>query len=183
MESEWRRLIHVRWCVSAAGQWKPQRPFSSCLKECNTVNLSSQRECAWVRLCSGDQTGRVCHRLSCFPHRLVRSLQWFVRSVGTRFRTWCDVVLELLELLSVCVCSVKPSFSVWSALCGSVLFYCFSFFCGDTDFTVLVASHSGSVFDECCWWHYLNVLHCPVGLYCRWVVYRCCHRTVCLNLF
>lgn len=36
---EQRRHIHVRWHVSAAGQYKPQTPFSGCLNDCNTVVL------------------------------------------------------------------------------------------------------------------------------------------------
>lgn len=49
-------LTHVRWRVSASRQFKPQKPSSSCLKECDTVIL-----CLMWRVCNGGQMGTVCH--------------------------------------------------------------------------------------------------------------------------
>lgn len=43
-----RRRVHVRWCESASGRLKPQKPFSNCLKGCKAVVLGTcqQRACA-----------------------------------------------------------------------------------------------------------------------------------------
>lgn len=110
------RRIHVRQCTSAAGHYKPQTPFSSCLKECSTVILCTclWRVCAWAGVCNGDQMGSVCHMTVMFSYWLEAGLLggplwWFVRSVETkRDAVGAAACVRILCLAVVCsVCTLK----------------------------------------------------------------------------
>lgn len=116
---------HVRGGISAGGQSKPQKPFSSCLKECNTVTLCicSRGVCGWAGVCDGGQRGGECVTwLLCFRTLVLLGGSFavgFVSSVETRDERWRFGVLGAAVCMRVCVCvlfSVWPSPSVPSAL-------------------------------------------------------------------
>ena len=123
-----RWWIHVRCCVSAAGRYKPQKPFSSCLKECNTVTLCIclWRVCAWASVCSGARWGRVCHMIVMFS-------DWLCSEGLCSGRRWQRVKnVMLLELLSVCFfCCLHFKLRL-QIYCFTASHSC----CGHTSFTV-----------------------------------------------